>query len=194
MIKKFNKNIFRQETKSTMDKLLRTEAKSIAKDLLLQKTDQYINEIETHPISKELKNGPSSQNISNTLDGDGNLFSFIGFEQGSKPIEEVVSAIKANTNIKEISVKNNIIKYRVDSPSLEELYSITPMPFEVGMSWLKNIEKGISGFSYYLYGKIFPNSRSGRAIQSHNRIRKNNYKPKDYFTYLYSRFIESFKS
>lgn len=193
MAKGFNKSIFKKETKASVDKLLRSEARAVAEEVLQQKTNQYVNEIESHPVSIEINNGEGSQNISNTLDGNGNLFSFIGFNEGSKPVEDIVNIVKNNTSIRELSVKNNIIKYQVNSPSLEELYSVTPMPFERGLSWLRGIEKGISGFGYYLYGKIFPSSRSGRAIQSNNRIRKNNYKPKDYFSNLYGRFIESFK-
>jgi hypothetical protein len=66
------------------------------------------------------------------------------------------------------------------------------MPFEGGNSWLKGIEKGISGFSNYLYGLLFPISRSGRAIQAKNKIRRASYKPTKYFSVLYKNFIESF--
>ena len=193
MVKRFNKDMLKKETKSSVDRLLESEARIIAEEVLQQKTNQYIDEIKSHAISIELSNGQDAQNISNTLDGDGNLYSFIGFDEGSKPVEDLIDAVRDNTNIKKIFAKNNIIRYQVSSPSLEELYSMTPMPFERGLSWLKGIEKGISGFGYYLYGRAFPNSRSGRAIQSNNRIRKLNYKPKDYFNSLYNKFIESFK-
>jgi len=58
---------------------------------------------------------------------------------------------------------------------------------------VRGIEKGISGFSNYLYGLLFPTSRSGRAIQSKNKIRRISYKPTKYFSVLYKNFIESFK-
>jgi len=67
------------------------------------------------------------------------------------------------------------------------------MPFENGNSWLRGIEKGISGFSNYLYGLLFGSSRSGTGIQSKNKIRRANYKPVKYFTLLYNEFIKSFK-
>ena len=67
------------------------------------------------------------------------------------------------------------------------------MPFESGNSWIKSIEKGISGFSNYLYGLLFAASRSGRGIQSQNKVRRSSYKPIKYFSLLYKNFIESFK-
>ena len=38
-----------------------------------------MKEFDRHPITRELQQGPSSTNLSGTLGGTGNLFSFIGF-------------------------------------------------------------------------------------------------------------------
>ena len=40
---------------------------------------EMISEFENHPITRELEMGPGGQNISGTLGGKGNLFTFIGF-------------------------------------------------------------------------------------------------------------------
>ena len=40
---------------------------------------ETINEFLRHPVTKEIEAGPTAQNISGTLDGYGNLFSYIGF-------------------------------------------------------------------------------------------------------------------
>ena len=40
----------------------------------------FIEQFEEHPITKEIQDGPEASNSSGTLNGQGNLFSFIGFE------------------------------------------------------------------------------------------------------------------
>ena len=120
--------------------------------------------------------------VSNTLDGKGNLYSFIGFYAWDQPVQDVVDAIDKNTRIQSKNSKDWFFNFEFLTPSLEELGSYTPLPFEGGNSWLKGIEKGISGFSNYVYGLLFPTSRSGRGIQSENQIRRASYKPTKYFS------------
>jgi hypothetical protein len=51
---------------------------------------KMINEFRDHPISREIQAGETSLNLSETLSGrQGNLFSFIGFEAGSEPLEPI---------------------------------------------------------------------------------------------------------
>ena len=77
--------------------------------------------------------------------------------------------------------------------AVEEIKSATPLPFERGRSWVKGVEDGISGFGYYVYGMLFPSSRSGRGIQSKNKIRVAAYRPVKYMTELYTKFIKNLK-
>ena len=193
MASRINKSILKNEIASAQSKALEKEARIIANEILEDKKKEYISEILEHPVSQELEGGPESSNLSNTLNGVGNLYSFIGFDAGDKPIEDLVGIIEKNTRIQPIKSKGEIFNFQVYTPSLDELRPYTPMPFEGGNSWLKGIEKGISGFSNYFYGLLFPTSRSGRAIQSKNKIRRTSYKPTKYFSILYKNFIESFK-
>jgi len=48
-----------------------------------------ISEFLNHPITVEIKTGPYAENISGTLNGYGNLFSFIGFSDGDDPINPI---------------------------------------------------------------------------------------------------------
>ena len=193
MASRINKSILKGEIASAQLKALEKEAKIIANQILEEKKKEYISQILNHPISRELNDGPSASNISNTLDGKGNLYSFIWFDAGDQPVQDVVDAIDKNTRIQSKNSKDGFFNFKVLTPSLEELGSYTPMPFEGGNSWLKGIEKGISGFSNYVYGLLFPTSRSGRGIQSENQIRRASYKPTKYFSVLYKNFVESFK-
>lgn len=193
MASRINKSILKNEISQARAKALEKEAFIIANRILEDQKKEYLNNINNHPISQELINGPDSENISRTLNGEGNLYTFIGFNQGEKPVEDLIDLIDKNTRIEKGEFKNDTFTFRVSSPSLEELQVYTPMPFEGGNSWLKSIEKGISGFSNYLYGLMFNSSRSGRGIQSQNKVRKASYKPAKYFSLLYKNFIGSFK-
>jgi hypothetical protein len=193
MAGRINKSILNNEISKVQSKSLEKEASILANKILAEKKDQYMSQILEHPISEEIAAGQEAENISNTLNGEGNLYTFIGFDAGDKPIDNLIGIVEKNTIIKQVSSKNGIFSFQVYTPSLDELKGYTPMPFEGGNSWLRGIEKGISGFSNYLYGLLFLTSRSGKAIQSKNKIRRASYKPTKYFSVLYKNFIESFK-
>lgn len=191
---KINKNLLQQNVSFAIkkDSSIIKKAMAIAQDSMQENLNRYILDIDNHPVSREINDGPTAENFSRSLDGPGNLFSFIGFQAGDQPVDRIKSLIRNNTYVKFKDFKGEAFNFSVFTPSLEEIHEKTPMPFENGKSWVKSIEKGISGFSNYLYGLIFPQSRSGRAIQTENKIRKSNFKPLSYFSKLYLNFIKSF--
>jgi hypothetical protein len=196
MAAKINFNQVKQEIASSYEAALKKEAIIFAQEILKENLDQYINEIQDHPVSKELDSGPDGENVSNTLNGKENLFAFIGFDSEDKPVDDLTALIKENTFLDKNSTFNKKsfqLKFNVFTPSLEEIKSQTPLPFERGRSWVKGVEDGISGFGYYVYGLVFPTSRSGRGIQSKNKVRAAAYKPVKYMTELYTKFIKNLK-
>ena len=56
-----------------------------------------IREFLNHPVTEEIKNGPDSPNLSGTLNGYGNLFSYIGFYDGDDPIKAVLEEFEKST-------------------------------------------------------------------------------------------------
>jgi hypothetical protein len=196
MAAKINFKQIKEEVASSYEGALRKEAVIFAQEILKENLDQYIIEIQDHPVSKELNDGPDAENISSTLNGKENLFAFIGFDSEDKPIEDLTDLIKQNTFLDKKSTfdkRNFELKFNVFTPSIEEIKNQTPLPFERGRSWVKGIEDGISGFGYYVYGLLFPTSRSGRGIQSKNKVRVTAYKPVKYMTELYNNFIKNLK-
>lgn len=184
----------RKKVAPSYEVVMKKEAFNLAQTILNEKLNEYLQQIEDHPVSEELSQGPDGQNVSNTLNGKENLFAFIGFDATDAPIEDLKKFIKENTFLEKSVVfdkKNFELKFNVFTPSLEEIRSQTPLPFENGRSWVKGVESGITGFGYYVYGLLFPNSRSGRGIQSKNKIRTTVYKPVKYISELYSNFIKS---
>ena len=139
-----------------------------AKLVVNKEKEILIQKFLAHPVTKEIKFGPASANISNTLGGYGNLYTFIGFREGDNPVQDVINLLNLIVKLKTIKPKSgNNTKYEmsVQYPSNEEFKINTPMPWESGRSWVLSVERGISGFGSYMY-KRTEGSRSGQGIQA----------------------------
>ena len=152
-----------------------------------------MQEFDRHPITRELQQGPSSTNVSGTLGGNGNLFSFIGFYSSTDPIGPVREILKSNLNLvsrqKRIQGSKGVqaFRYALSMPTLDSFDLVARMPWESGNSWVVGIERGISGFSNYMYftkgeGRFAARSRSGKAVQSKKEINAGTFRPTKYIT------------
>lgn len=132
--------------------------------------NEMITEFLNHPVTIEIKGGIGAKNLSDTLDGVTNLFSFIGFDSSSDPTGKIEDMLY-RTNFKFDRYTSKEIIYSVYIPDAKEIFAVTPIPWATGRSWAKGIETGISGLGYYL--KVDrENSRSGLGIQSPRKVRK----------------------
>tara|TARA_Y100001938_G_C7994016_1_gene381051 strand:+ start:157 stop:783 length:627 start_codon:yes stop_codon:yes gene_type:complete len=150
-------------------------------------------DFDRHPVTRELKQGPDGANISGTLGGIGNLFSFIGFYSSDKPTDLVREVLKGYLNIMgtqtKIQGRRGVSSYRysLSFPSISAFDLAGKMPWEDGNSWVKGVETGISGFSNYMYltrgeGKLSERSRSGSGLQSRKKLNAGIFKPTKYIT------------
>ncbi len=158
--------------------------KEVEKQKALFKAD-----FESHPVTQELENGENSSNISGTLGGYGNLFSFLGFDRGANPtfpVKVLIQKIILDRNVQE---NGNSFRIKINIPSKEEFAAVARLPWEGGRSWLLDIERGISGLGAYLYGR-FNVSRSGSGIQSKYNYTNRRFKNVKYFSEMYSKFLK----
>lgn len=134
--------------------------------------EQMMEEFNMHPVTQEIESGPNGYNQSGTLGGYGNLFSYIGFDEGMSPTEPLRRVLKKILKIRAVPAnhKSMVMKFLVEIPSKEELFNAAPMPWANGRSWAEGIEKGISGLGQYLNTTSFV-SRSGEGVQAKNQIR-----------------------
>ena len=146
---------------------------------------RLIQEFSQHPVTREIEGGASSPNISGTLGGYGNLFTFIGFLAGTTPtlnVRRMLETIRLeNAKMGKASRKKVSIDIGVNMPSKGSFSAATPLPFGGGRSWLYGIEEGISGFGSYMYKK-WKTSRSGHGIQTQKKIRSGGFKNTSYFS------------
>ena len=178
----------------------RTLARKKAERIFEKAKKSLIKTFKDHPITKEIEAGPNSNNSSGTLGGYGNLSSFIGFAAGSNPIQTVLAALQDGIEMEKRGEEKRAGKFmeflfKIKLPSVGVLSALTPMPWESGRSWLYGIEKGISGFSSYMYSKTSggDRGRSGSAIQSRNPIRGGGFRNTPYMSKILKGFKENLK-
>ena len=150
---------------------------------------EMLYEFENHPVTREIEMGPNGQNISGTLGGKGNLFTFIGFNRNDKPTLPIKEYLLQVSVAYKRMEKGRFI-FDITYPSKEELFSITPMPWASGRSWLKGIELGMSGLGMYLHkeGDPIRVSRSGQAIQIKGKINPGKFTNTSYISKIINNF------
>jgi hypothetical protein len=152
-----------------------------------------ITELMNHPITKEIQEETGS-NSSGTLGGYGNLFSFIGFDAGSAPIDAIKQEFeKTVIQFRQLSDDGPI--WNIYMPTPDDIWAVTPMPWAEGRSWAKGIETGISGIGYYLFNsdREYSSSRSGTAIQVKSKITsKVRFKNVKYISDILKRYEKKF--
>ena len=149
---------------------------------------EIIEEFENHPVTQEINGGIAASNISNTLDGVTNLYSFIGFENGDNPLDPIREELK-KINLKHTTNSRGQLIFSVEFPTAKDIFKVTPMPWATGRSWSQGIELGISGLGYYI--KKAKNSRSGLGIKSQTPIRSGaRFKNTKYISYLINSYTK----
>jgi hypothetical protein len=123
-----------------------------------------LKEFDRHPVTQEIEAGPRAVNISNTLDGYGNLFSFIGFEAGENPTDKLRNLLEVATQFRQTIYRQGVWYFKISLPDKGAIENVTQMPWEKGNSWAYGVETFISGLSNYMYKK-WSGSRSGMGFQ-----------------------------
>ncbi len=155
--------------------------------------ENMMENFENDPITQEIEQGASASNISQTLGGYGNLFSFIGFNKNENPIANLRNILQESSSLSVRFVKyfRKKVYFEVELPNKELIFSPskTPMPdWLSGTSWVYRIEHGVPGLNYYL--KRNKRGRSGGGIQIPKGSLGGKYHNRSYITALLKKYIE----
>ena len=186
MAGKINKKLIQKEIFN--NRAVKKMVRDIVQEEVEKEKALFQQDFESHPVTQELDGGENASNISGTLGGYGNLFSFLGFNQGANPTAPVKFLIQRITLDRNIQATGNGFKVRVNVPSKDDFGAVSRLPFEGGRSWLLDIERGISGLGAYLYGR-FASSRSGTGIQSKYNYANKRFRNVKYFSGMYTKFL-----
>ena len=194
------------------NRFVQKQIENLVKDQFESQKIEMIQGFLKDDISQEIKD-PDLGNISKTLGGYGDLFGFIGFFEGSSPIEEVSEILFSKTELKSIKIQRIYnrdargrftsgrsfvnVKVSFSVPDLDDFDETSQRVVRdySGRNWIKGIEKGISGFNRYAN---YPRGESRRGVQldgviknpSVSRPKLSNYKPRGYVTPLIKEFIK----
>ena len=100
---KLNKSNLSQSISNNprIKKIIKEQVKNLVVEYVEKNKQEMVNEFESHPVTKEIDNGPEASNISNTLGGQGNLFSYIGFQDGSNPTEIIKEILNNSVKVED---------------------------------------------------------------------------------------------
>jgi len=130
---------------------------------------RLLEEFDSHLVTQELEGGRTSANLSGTLGGYGNLFTFIGFPEGTTPTKAVRAFLTSVIKMKRVPNKaSSTVNYNITVPTLND-FNVAKMPWESD-NWVRSVESGVSGFNYFM-SKAASSSRSGGGIQINNKLR-----------------------
>ena len=180
------------------DEKIRGQVYRKSREIFELKKQQMLEDFKSPPVTREIERGPDAPNMSNTIFGPGNLYSFIGFRDGETPIDPVYELLRAGTRLSTArprvqKVGNRVyMGFRVITPTVRELSTVSKMPWEPG-SWLFKVERGISGLGLYIYEKYIKASRSGTGFQADGKVRTGGYKPTKYMSAILNTFKRNFK-
>ena len=178
------KNRKKIQSQIVRETAFKKEVQRIVKKEFSQIHKEFLATFDNHPVTLEIKSGPRASNISRTLSGVGNLFTYLGFNEGSDPIKPLRELLK--TYEIKYHPQRQSIRVNIDVPSKEKVFAETPLPWATGRSWARGIERGISGLGQYLVkSDKIRESKSGHAIQiSKGKIRGGRFSNTQYMSAL----------
>ena len=200
-----NKNSLKKDLSREIGKSvsIKNKAFQVAEQRAKEAKEEMLKNFEASLITKELEAGPEntvnlSGNLRGIAYGEGSLFGFIGFNESDRPASLVRAYLQMSGKIKKtpkkiISGGKTFYQYKIDTPNMSELESITPMPWEAGRSWVRAIEKGISGLGYYLLSNS-PKSRSGQGVQASKKLRRATYRPSKYMSSIINSYLKQLQT
>ena len=205
---RINVKQIRREIKSQQGKLLVREATELVNEkVFIPAVEKLQNDFANDLVTQEIRAGNDSENISDTLKDvkvkghPANLFSYIGFDNGTDPTEKIEKFFYFNAeygpNFKYIrgSQEENLrFSFLFDEPSKEAIYKATPLPWAGGISWAERIEKGLPNLSQFLAGQGLKGSRSDGGIQVKNDVSPSaQFQPRPYLSKLIEDYINEIK-
>ena len=165
------------------------------------KKDKLIDAFDNHDVTQELENGPEATSRFLSV---GNLFSLLGFNAGERPTDALRKILKKDIYLdksSKIEVKQNLIeiKKQVWMPTQDDIRrrAAEELPLEwTDRSWLDLIERGITGFPWFLSNLgnrnkrklTFKSSRSGTGIETRANFDRGTVPPIKYMSELLNYF------
>jgi len=116
-------------------------ATSVVANLFERAHGSLMKDFLQHKITEEIKNGGGAANISNTLNGKGNLFAFLGFFAGQDPTLDL-QALLQNISFHKTSQSRGVIRFVIDNIPTEDAIKDASRMTWGSASWALAMEDG----------------------------------------------------
>lgn len=134
--------------------------------------EAMLDSFEDNKVTVELEGGASYSGDSiisyHSEQGIPNLYSFIGFREGTDPIKVLRELLSKPIQVQVATRNKNTYFIRVLAPKVKDIEEATPMPSEYmagDFSWARGVEDGdLLGIGSYLAIETSA-SRSGKGVQ-----------------------------
>jgi hypothetical protein len=159
---------------------------------------EELTEFKNSDVSIELNEGNQAAHRAGILE-EGNLFSFLGFEKGRKPANELAQILNEHMSLsKEYTISEDLkgnpaLSFPINIPTQKEIEGATPSPAISSRSWVSEIEKGISGLTRYVYYEFFRGGRSKTGLQARKKGGDSRAKSLPYVSEFLRKFRERFQ-
>jgi hypothetical protein len=182
----------RQALKKQVPRVAKKDIRREVEKRFRRVKNEMIEEFLAHPVTQEISSGPDGSNISGTLGGVSNLFAFIGFDSGDNPILPILELLKRTEIVFKKDLRGRFVgsEFEITTPTREQIFAVTPLPYVGGRSWSEGIERGISGLGFLIRKKA---GRSGSAIQTRVKVRKGKFQNVPYISFLLNKYTKKFK-
>lgn len=209
------------------DPILKREADAVLRQQFFDPAVAKMKrDFEESPVTREIQAGITAENsqYTNSIQGefndpphtkDGrirddysppNLFSFIGFDDGSNPTIEIEQRLDSRhpdgPKMKYIrkDADNLTFIYEVSAPDWGAIEKATPLPWTEGgsISWARRLEQGLSGVGHYLNairkGQRGAGSASHGGVQVKAQLRQGSFTPVKYLSSIFNAFLRKASS
>ncbi len=190
---KLNRASIQKKIEMAMAKKSDPIARTKAFGIFQRAKRKALQDFDNHPVTIELRNGPSSFAVTGATNGYGNLFAFLGFSVGTDPTENLRQLLES-CQIHRGVLNGKVWKFSYDVPTKRAIAVNSPMPWETGNSFVEEIEAGtVSNLSYFLFQKFnSPEpSESSMGIQSKYEVNQDlSFQKTPYLTEILKNFRE----
>lgn len=150
---------------------------------------------ETHPVTLELRAGADSERPSAFINyggnrGNGNLFTFLGFYEGSDPLDQLDNMIYRKIIVPSASPRGLVYNFSIRIPSVEEAQQRTQNLPWTDASWVQLIENGLPNniMHYVVFPEGATSSRSNKGLQIESMNLQSDFAPVPYISELVDNF------
>lgn len=155
--------------------------------IFFEEKSAFLDAVVRHPVSQEI----SSHSHNSLYLPSGSLFGFLGFKEGSRPVDDLVEFLDERIRINIYPIGKEAWGFNLVFPTVDDMRESgkLSLPWESGEAWPVAVERGLNNYQHFL--GISEKGRSMEGLQSKGVIREGNFGGVEYITPLLREFRQN---